>query len=80
MPVSLVTSGSNSPRDSSDTSRRRIEQPIAPKPSPPSERAATPVEHSLSPTPSVSALLEDHDPMMAVGNTDNNFTGSNRSN
>ncbi|KAK6626251.1 hypothetical protein RUM43_006558 [Polyplax serrata] len=75
MPVSLVTSGPNSPRDAGDITRRRIEQPIAPKPSPTSERASTPVEHSLSPTPSVSALLEDHDPMMAVGNADNNFTG-----
>lgn len=78
MPVSLVTSRPNSPRDlNTDLPRRRNEQPLAPQPPLATvENDNVVVEQSTSPTPSISALLEDHDPMLALGGGDNAFTGS----
>lgn len=75
MPVSLVTSAPSSPRNSSEIARRRIEYPIAPKPPSGPDVEEKPVERTLSPTPSISAFLQEHDPMIDLGGADNNFPG-----
>ncbi|KAL0273213.1 UNVERIFIED_CONTAM: hypothetical protein PYX00_005943 [Menopon gallinae] len=78
MPVSLVTSRPNSPRDiNAELPRRRNEQPIASQsPLSSGENENAVVEQSTSPTPSISALLEDHDPMMALGGGDITVAGA----